>query len=180
MSRKLIGIGTALAVAFAFALSMASGDAVAGEGCQAKAKTASSSCTRSATKTASTCSKSAVASGCCASGKSAVAGYTKTGDEKQNDEERAAALKKVVDELPYRESARIVVAGNMECGHCSYHATASCAPLFKTADGKVYPLAPGNLVDKMNGERGEGFEVTARVRKMDGIKYLDVLTFEQL
>lgn len=172
MSKKLIGIGAALALALVFTLSMAGGDAVAGSG--------SARCSKSASVASAGCSRTA--SFACTSGKAAVAGYTKaSATSAETPEEHAAALKGIVSEIPYRESKRMVIAGNMACGSCSYDATASCAPLFKTVDGKVYPLVPGQLVDRMkNAESTNGFEVTTRVKKMDGVKYLDVLAFKAL
>jgi hypothetical protein len=150
----------------------------------ASARTASS-CDKSASaRTASSCNKAAgakLASGCCA-GKAAVAGYSKEGKAKAKEtpEEHAAALKAVVDEVPAYESRRVVVTGTMACGHCSLEATATCAPLLKTTDGKVYPLAPSQMVKNMRHSDAAQFHVTSRVKNLYGVKYLDVQAFDTL
>lgn len=158
--------------------------ASAGE-CNASAKTASA-CTKSAkTASASGCNKSAsaakIASGACCDGKDAVAGYTKTGKEKkQSHEARFAAIKEITDEVPFREPKRLVLTGSMQCGHCSYDATASCAPLLKTTEGKVYPLLGSDLVKDMRKAGAAEYKVSTRVKKVDGINFLEVTAFEAL
>ena len=207
MSKKLIVIGTAVALMFALAIVVAGGDSALACDKEAKASAASaSSCSKSASAasvassaccmgasasvaSSSECTKSAsYASASCCDGKAAVAGYTKTGDEKacskeakEATEAHAAAIAKITDEIPYRADKRLVLSGTMQCGHCSYEATESCAPLLKTVDGKVYPLAPGQILTKMKKtEAADGFEVTTRVKKIDGVKYLDVVSFKAL
>ncbi len=115
------------------------------------------SCNKSASaKTASSCSKDASA-----------ASY-------------AENLKKIVDEAPFREGKKIVLTGNMECGKCTY-SMASCAPMIKTTDGKIYPLAKSDKVSDMRTMKAEnGFKVSAKVVKVDGIKFLDVTNVESL
>jgi hypothetical protein len=125
------------------------------------------------------------ASGCC--GKSAVAGYEKasctaaccSGTAKAA--EQAMAVREVTDELPYGDNKRVVLEGTLACGKCTYQATETCAPLLKTADGKVYPLAPGNnLVKEMRHSKAGSFEVSGRVDKTYGTKYIDVVAFHTL
>ena len=95
--------------------------------------------------------------------------------------EKKAALIEIVDDLPYRESKRLVLTGNMGCGRCSYQATAGCQPLLKTADGKVYPLIKNSIVKKMQGsDAGSGFKVSSRVTRVDGVKFLQVTSFKVL
>jgi len=184
MSKKLLTIGAAmvLVLAVAFVAASDSGNAVACKdkaGAKASTASASSSCSAAAkTASAGTCTRSATASsGCCASGKAAVAGYTK-GECGDN----AAALNEITDEVPYGERKRVVVAGTMECGHCTFNKTAGCAPLIKTSDGKVYPLLNDDMVKRMRKTKTEeGFELSARVRKLeDGVKYLEVVSFKAL
>jgi hypothetical protein len=145
MSKKLMIIGAAAVLVVAVALVAVgdSGDAVACKD-QAKASTASSSCSGKAataaacTKSASACVRSAAAAACCpTSGRAAVAGYTKA-ECGEKARAHAAALGEITDEIPYREAKRLVVVGTMACGSCTYKKTASCAPLLKTEDGKVY------------------------------------------
>ncbi|MDH3199059.1 MAG: hypothetical protein OEO21_12560 [Candidatus Krumholzibacteria bacterium] len=187
MLKKLMIIGAAAVLVLAVALVAAgdSGDAVACKD-QAKASTASSSCsgkaaTAAGTKSASACARSAAAAACCpASGKAAVAGYTKA-ECGEKAHANAAALGEITDEIPYREAKRLVVVGTMACGSCTYKKTASCAPLVKTEDGKVYPLVKNHMIKRMHqAETEQGFELSTRVRKFDGVKYLEVVSFRSL
>jgi hypothetical protein len=89
-------------------------------------------------------------------------------------------LKKVVDEIPEAERSRVVVAGTLECGHCTYDAVGTCQPLLKTADGKVYPMLRNHLIKKMHKSGAAKVEVTSNVRNAHGVKYLDVKTFKAL
>ena len=204
MSKKLMVIGTAVALMFALAIVVVAGNSAFACDKEAQASAASAStCSKSASAasvasssccmgasasvaSSSGCTRSAsYASASCCDGKAAVAGYTKTGDKKacskETAEEHAAAIAKITDEIPYRADKRLVLTGTMQCGQCSYEATASCAPLLKTVDGKVYPLAPGQILTKMKKtEAADGFEVTTRVKKIDGVKYLDVVAFKAL
>jgi len=156
----------------------------------ASAKTASAAgCDKNASAASvaghSGCDKSASAAHASANGcdKSNAASVASNDCKAKNAEFTAkekAALLEVVDALPYRDAKRLVLAGSMECGKCSYKAVDHCAPLFKTADGKVYPLMNTELVKKMrNGEASE-YEVSTRVRNLDGIKYLEVKAFKAL
>ena len=163
--------------------------------CDKSAKTASASACDKSAKTASAgCSKSAkTASSGCSKGKAAVAGYEKTGKGKaacspedcksaccDADAAHAAALKGIVDEIPYRDSHRVVVSGTIECGSCTYKTTTACQPLLKTTDGKVYPLNHSGMVKKMKKSGATSFEVTSKVRNFNGVKYLDVKSFKTI
>ena len=44
----------------------------------------------------------------------------------------------------------------------------------KTTDGKLYPMENSNSVQAMKKDRSKKYEVTARVAKQGGTKYLDV------
>jgi len=179
MSKKLMIIGAAVVLALAVAL-VATGDAGNTSACKDKAK-ASAASAKSATQSASACTRSAAASACCAtSGKAAVAGYSKDACS-DKAAAKSAALSEIVDEIPYREAKRLVVAGTMECGSCTYQKTSTCAPLVKTEDGKVYPLVKNHMIKRMRQEKTEqGFELSTRVRKIDGVKYLEVLSYRAL
>jgi hypothetical protein len=145
---------------------------VAGYGCnKSAAKTAGSGCSAS----------SKVASGDCCDARNAVAGYTKKASE-ETPQEHATALKEIVDVIPAGNNKRLVLTGSMECGSCSHHATAACAPLLKTSDGKIYPLINNQLVSKMRHDESakNGFEVSTRVKKLYGVKYLDVVAYKTL
>lgn len=128
------------------------------------------------------CSAKASSVACRDGAKADVAGYSKTGAERAEDAKaHAENLKAIVDEVPKMERSRVVVVGSVACGHCTYEKTAGCAPLIKTTDGKVYPLLPGQLVDKMKQTSApNGLRVTTNVKKVDGVKYLHVKSFKAL
>jgi len=125
-------------------------------------------------KASKTSNASAGAGGCC-EGKSASAAGAK--DEKCSTT-KTASLKGLVDDMPYRENKRVVLAGSYACGHCSLEKTADCSPMLKTADGKVYPMIKGNLSSEMRGAEGKNLEVSGTVKKVDGVKYLDVKSYK--
>jgi hypothetical protein len=159
--------------------------ATAGTSCDSQAKTASvqaSTCTRSAsaakvsaatagttcgtkTKTASvagTCSKTASAKSACCASTAKQAHY--------------AQVKKAADNIPYRVNTRLVMSGTYVCGSCNLSVTDQCQAFLKTSDG-LYPLTHNSNVKAMHDMHKSGendFEVTARVTKEGGAKYLDV------
>jgi hypothetical protein len=107
-------------------------------------------------------------------------GETASG-EKCDESATTAAIKDVVDEVPYAESKRVVVSGTYACGHCTMKATEDCTPMFKTADGKVYPLLKNNLSSKLrSADEGNGLEIATSVKKIDGVKYLEVKSYKVL
>jgi len=135
---------------------------------------------------ASSCEKGAATTtamggeGCCKSGeaKSASAEACK---ETCEAAKTASAFNGAVDELPYAENKRVVLAGAYVCGHCNLHATEGCSPMFKTADGKVYPLIRNPEADKLRAANtGNGVEIASTVKKLDGIKYLEVKSYKSL
>ncbi len=86
-----------------------------------------------------------------------------------------------VDVVPYRENKRLVLTGSYECGHCGIGATAECSPMFKTADGKVYPLWNSERVSNLReAETAKNVEISTVVKKVDGVKYLDVKSYKSL
>jgi hypothetical protein len=147
----------------------------AGAGCDKSAAVAAggSSCARGA----------AVAAGgdaCCKSGAAATA--SKEACKEVCDEAKTAAvLKAAVDELPYRENKRVVLTGAYVCGSCQLHVTEGCSPLFKTADGKVYPLIQNPEATRLRqADAGKGVEIASTVKKLDGVKYLEVKSYKTL
>jgi hypothetical protein len=87
----------------------------------------------------------------------------------------------VVTDLPYREDKRVVLTGTYECGHCGIGATADCTPMFKTADGKVYRLWDSNRVaDLRDNNSAKTVEIATVVKKVEGVKYLDVKSYKLL
>lgn len=86
-----------------------------------------------------------------------------------------------VDAIPYREDKRLVLTGVYECGHCELGATAECSPMFKTVDGKVYPLWKSDHVTALlNDKTTKNVEIATVVKKVDGVKYLDVKSYKTL
>lgn len=155
-----------------FAAGVSGSTVTAGGGSCCESKSASAamaagSCDKSAavkTAGAGSCDKSAKTAGTAASCDKS----TKT----------AAAA---VDAIPYRESKRLVLTGTYECGHCGIGATAECAPMFKTADGKVYPLWNSEHVSTLrNDKAAKTVEIATLVKKVDGVKYLDVKSYKAL
>ena len=82
--------------------------------------------------------------------------------------------------VPYREDKRLVLTGSYECGHCGIGATAECSPMFKTVDGKVYPLWNSDRVASLRQDNDKNVEIATVVKKVDGVKYLDVKSFKAL
>ncbi len=144
--------------------------ASSGGRCAGKAAAAGSpACNKSAAM------KAAAGSPCCASKTAGAAGA------RCEKSLQSASLQGVVDEIPYRESKRLVLAGTYACGHCSLHLTEACAPMFKTADGKVYPLMKDNRsADLRKAGATNGVQLSAQVRNINGVKYLEVKSFKTL
>jgi hypothetical protein len=181
MTKKLT-VGVALIAALAIAIT-AVGVANHAVACDKNAKTTTASfgCSATAAKTASasSCSKATVA-GCPKAGKRTACGASCAKACCDAEAKHAAALKKIVDEIPYGERRRVVVAGSIECGSCTYKATTSCQPLLKTTDGKVYPLMRSGMVKKMRKSGATSVTVSSSVRRVDGVKYLDVKSFSAI
>jgi hypothetical protein len=133
--------------------------AAGGDGCSSKATTANAG--------------SKDAGGCCEGKTASTASADKCSTVK------TASLKGLVDDMPYRENKRVVLAGaTYACGHCSLEKTSDCSPMLKTADGKVYPLVRNNNATAMRGSDGKNLEVSGTVKKVDGVKYLEVKSYK--
>ncbi len=141
----------------------------------AKSMTAAECSAHMAAMAAGTCGQamktSAAGSSCCSSMSTASAGCEKGAD--------SAAIKQVSDEVPYAENKRVVLTGSYVCAHCSLHATEACAPMFKTEDGKIYPLMKTARASDLK-KAGKTVEVSTRVRRIDGVKYLEVTSYKAL
>lgn len=199
MIKKTVMIAAAAALVMTGAF-VVFGDAGQVAACDGKAKTASASacdgknksastasaCTRSAsaakvaaasaggsgctrTKTASAaCTKSAAHSACCA---------------KSAQQAHYAQVKKVADNIPDRLNSRVVVTGVYVCGSCDLGKIDKCQAFLKTAGGQLYPMTHSKSVKEMHRLHKSGsndFEITARVTKEGGAKYLDVTYFDAL
>jgi hypothetical protein len=112
-------------------------------------------------------------------GKSCGSAVETAGAEGCSKSTKTAAA--AVDAVPYRENKRLVLTGSYECGHCGIGATAECSPMFKTADGKVYPLLDSERVSHLRDDNAsKNVEISTVVKKVDGVKYLDVKSFKTL
>jgi len=138
--------------------------------CESKSASAASAagCDKAAAQTAGAGNMNA----CDSASKSAHAKAAGSAESCDKSTQTAAAS---VDAIPYREDKRLVLTGNYECGHCGVGATAECSPMFKTADGKVYPLWNSNQVATLRADKAaKNVEIATVVKKVDGVKYLDV------
>lgn len=95
-------------------------------------------------------------------------------------EKKASISTAAVDVVPYREDKRLVLTGSYECGHCGIGVTEDCSPMFKTVDGKVYPLWNSNNVASLRQDNDKNVEIATVVKKVDGVKYLDVKSYKNL
>jgi hypothetical protein len=93
---------------------------------------------------------------------------------------KTASLKGLVDEMPYKENKKVTLAGAYACGHCTLAKTEDCSPMFKTADGKVYPLFKNARSSAMKDMEGKNIQVSGSVKKVDGVKYLEVKSYKVL
>ncbi len=107
--------------------------------------------------------------------------HAKTAGSAESCDKSTKTAAASVDAIPYREDKRLVLTGNYECGHCGIGATAECSPMFKTADGKVYPLWNSDQVSTLRADKGaKNVEIATVVKKVDGVKYLDVKSVKLL
>src|SRR5262245_15936262 len=101
-------------------------------------------------------------------GKSCGSAVETAGAEGCSKSTKTAAA--AVDAVPYRENKRLVLTGSYECGHCGLGATAECSPMFKTADGKVYPLLDSERVSQLRDDNAsKNVEISTVVKKVDGV-----------
>lgn len=91
-----------------------------------------------------------------------------------------AQVKEIADDIPYRQNTRLVIAGKFTCGACDLGKTDVCQPFVKTADGDFYPLKRNGKITEMKNTGSKEFEITARVTKEGGIKFLDVTSFKAI
>lgn len=91
---------------------------------------------------------------------------------------KTASLKGLVDEMPYKENKKVTLAGSYACGHCTLAKTEDCSPMFKTADGKVYPLFKNSRSSALKDMEGKNIQVSGSVKKVDGVKYLEVKSYK--
>lgn len=100
------------------------------------------------------------------------------GEESCCSATKTASLKGLVDEMPYKENKKVTLAGAYACGHCTLAKTEDCSPMFKTADGKVYPLFKNARSSALKDMEGKNIQVSGSVKKVDGVKYLEVKSYK--
>jgi hypothetical protein len=136
------------------------------------ASTGMSCCSQAAATTAM-----AGGSGC--SGDSKQAGATMH-EDKCCAATKTASLKGLVDDMPYKENKRVTLAGSYACGHCDLAKTDDCSPMLKTTDGKIYPLLQNARATELKDAEGKNVEVSGTVKKVEGVKFLEVKSFKVL
>jgi hypothetical protein len=181
-----IGLIAVVAVAFVGASSYVadkssdSGSSAAGCGGHSQAMAADS-------QTKSGCSGPASASKSCPTAKVSAADHkgcaaaascpmSKAGCSKTCGSKSAKTAK--IESIEQREGKTVVLTGRYVCGTCELGLegrSGECQPAFKTKDGKNYLLSSNNLSQRLRAEaRDKDVEISSRVRKLDGVKYLEV------
>jgi hypothetical protein len=72
----------------------------------------------------------------------------------------------------------VTLAGAYACGHCTLAKTEDCSPMFKTADGKIYPLFKNARSSALKDMEGKNIQISGSVKKVDGVKYLEVKSYK--
>ena len=93
---------------------------------------------------------------------------------------KASATKVVYATIDVREGKRVELTVNWECSKCALKISDKCSTLFQTADGKFYRILDNNLVKDMRKsvKSDKDLKIVTRVRKVDGVKYLELDAFE--
>lgn len=159
---------------------MASSENAGCNGSMATVAAAGHECSQNAATVAAHdgCEKNASAAGAGCCGEKAV--KTASSEESCCSATKTASLKGIVDEMPYRENKRVVLAGTYACGHCTLQKTEDCSPMLKTADGKIYPLLQNSHASELRDSEGKNVEVSGTVKKVDGVKFLEVKSYKVL
>jgi hypothetical protein len=146
--------------------------------------TAHDGCTGASASVAMSCcgsdaaAKTAMAGGAGCSGEKSAS--TAMHEDKCCAATKTASLKGLVDEMPYRENKRVTLAGSYACGHCTLQKTEDCSPMLKTADGKIYPLLENARASELKDIEGKNIEVSGTVKKVEGVKFLEVKSYKIL
>ena len=172
----IIGLVAVSAVVFAgvgrLAASSSTGAELTTTECAGHAKTASSgACTKTSGASAS------CPVGACAGDK---AGKSCSGSSAMSCGGKASKTASI-ESVPYREGKTIVLAGHYVCGHCELGISDGCQPGFQTKDGKNYLLIKNNLSNELRGTaRDKDVEIVTRVKRANGVKYLEVEAIRSL
>jgi len=134
---------------------------------------------------AANCSQNASASSCSeysAAGTktaSSCSEYSAAGTKTASSCTKSDKVSLTYAEVDLREGRRLVLTGNAVCTKCNFKTTESCSTLFQTADGKVYRLIENNMIKGLRAA-DEDVQITTTIRKVDGVKYLEVETFKAI
>lgn len=146
----------------------------AGEGTKA------SSCdTHAKTASAGGCAKATAASASCpvASCPVAAGGKGCPGSAAKSCGSKAAQQARM-EAITDREGETMVLTGHYVCGRCDLGVSDACQPGFQTKDGKNYLLVKNNLSNRLHElhetAKDSDVEAVTRVKKLDGVKYLEV------
>ena len=149
--------------------------------CDSKIKTTSTACTKTASAakvsatagTESTCASACASSSKCCKGQACECA-------KKTRQAYYSSVKEVADDIPYRENTRLVVTGTYTCGMCDLGTTKTCVAFIKTTDGKTYPLVKSCGMKGMCKSKSKDLEITGRVKKEGGVKFLDVTSYKAI
>ena len=154
VAKRIADLHAGMAAGTSCPYSGANVHAVAGSGC-------SSSSNAAAVAGSGSCSSSKVSAAMVAGGSSC------------SKSAKTAAL--VYASIDADEGGELVVTGDAACAHCDFHASDACSALIHTADGKIYRAVDNDRyheLKKMTSEKG--FQITAKVTQVDGVKYLEI------
>ncbi len=83
-----------------------------------------------------------------------------------------------VESVTGREGESMTLTGHYVCGRCDLGVNDACRPGFQTKDGKNYLLVNNNLSKRLREmcqkAKDQDVEIVTRVKKLDGVKYLEV------
>ncbi|MCZ6767066.1 MAG: hypothetical protein O7D32_09060 [bacterium] len=130
-------------------------------------------CCKNAAQTALT----AIASAC--SGTASVASCSKYAYTTASGCSYSKKVSLTYAEVNLHEGRRLVLTGNAVCSKCTFKTTESCSTLFQTADGNIYRLIDNNMIKGLRAAEDD-VKITTTVRKIDGVKYLEVETFKAI
>jgi len=146
-----------------------------GKGVRASAASAGASCCAKGMKASAGAMGAGLGSGRCEKGTASAA---RTCPLKAS--RRASAIGAIATPIPYHDAKRMVLSGQYVCGRCTLQKLDFCQGFLKTTDGNLYPLLMNGMAREMMKKRSKQLKVVAQVRKVQGVKFLDVKAFKVL
>jgi len=165
----IIGLVILGAVVFAAAARLSASSPAGGEKAAACGTHAKASSSAGCTKTSGASASCPVASCPMATaGKGCPSSAAKTCGSKAS---KTANIENVTN----REGETITLTGHYVCGRCDLGISDACQPGFQTKVGKNYLLTRNNLSNRLHERaKDRDVEIVTRVKKLDGVKYLEV------